>query len=97
MSKGEQRCASPSNDGNLHQVDRADKNRLRQEAIKGQTRKELFSVQEAAEFLGLSVSTVRRYIRDGRLPAYRVAGERLLRIRRDDLEALLRPVFGEGK
>lgn len=65
------------------------------EAVKQQRRKELFSVQEAAEFLGLSVSTIRRYIRDGRLPAYRVAGERLLRVRRDDLKALLSPVFGE--
>ena len=62
------------------------------EAVKEQRRKGLFSVQEAAELLGLSVSTIRRYIRDGRLPAYRVAGERLLRIRRDDLGALLSPV-----
>lgn len=58
-----------------------------------QGQKELFSVQEAANFLGLSVSTIRRYIYDRRLPAYRVANERLLRIRRDDLEALLDPVF----
>lgn len=57
--------------------------------------KELFSVQEAADFLGLSVSTVRRYIHDRRLPAYRVAGERVLRIRRHHLEALLAPLFEE--
>jgi excisionase family DNA binding protein len=60
-----------------------------------QRQKELFSVQEAADCLGLSVSTVRRYIQDQRLPAYRVAGERVLRIRRDNLEALLAPVFEE--
>lgn len=60
-----------------------------------QRQKELFSVQEAADCLGLSVSTVRRYIQDRRLPAYRVAGERVLRIRRDNLEALLTPVFEE--
>lgn len=60
-----------------------------------QRQKELFSVQEAADCLGLSVSTVRRYIQDQRLPAYRVAGERVLRIRRDNLEALLTPVFEE--
>lgn len=59
--------------------------------------KELFSVKEAAQFLGLSVSTVRRYIHDRRLRAYRVAGERVLRIRRDDLEDLLTPVFEEDK
>jgi excisionase family DNA binding protein len=60
-----------------------------------QRQKELFSVQEAADCLVLSVSTVRRYIQDQRLPAYRVAGERVLRIRRDNLEALLTPVFEE--
>ncbi|HID85803.1 MAG TPA: DNA-binding protein [Anaerolineae bacterium] len=65
-------------------------------AVMERRRKELLSVREAADFLGLSVSTIRRYIRDGRLPAYRVAGERLLRIKRSDLEALLDPVF-EGK
>ncbi len=57
--------------------------------------KELLSVKEAAEFLGLSVSTIRRYIYDRRLPAYKVAGERLVRIRREDLEALLNPMFEE--
>ena len=66
-------------------------------AVMEQEPKELLSVQEAADFLGLSVSTIRRYIRDGRLPAYRVAGERLLRIKRSDLEALLDPIFEEGK
>lgn len=66
-------------------------------AVMEQEPKELLSVQEAADFLGLSVSTIRRYIRDGRLPAYRVAGERLLRIKRSDLEELLDPIFEEGK
>jgi len=66
-------------------------------AVMEQEPKELLSVQEAADFLGLSVSTIRRYIRDGRLPAYRVAGERLLRIKRSDLEKLLDPIFEEGK
>lgn len=60
-----------------------------------QKQKELFSVQEAADCLGLSVITVRRYIQDQRLAAYRVAGERVLRIRRDNLEALLAPVLEE--
>lgn len=60
-----------------------------------QRQKELFSVREAADCLGLSVSTVRRYIQDQRLAAYRVARERVLRIRRDNLEALLAPVLEE--
>lgn len=60
-----------------------------------QKQKELFSVQEAADCLGLSVTTVRRYIQDQRLAAYRVAGERVLRIRRENLEVLLAPVLEE--
>lgn len=43
--------------------------------------KQLLSVQEAAEYLGVSVGTIRRYIHNRQLPAYRVAGERILRIK----------------
>ena len=53
---------------------------------------ELFSVKEAAEFLGVSESTIRRYISDGRLLAYRLGNERLIRIKRQDLEKLLSPI-----
>jgi excisionase family DNA binding protein len=56
------------------------------------TQKELFSVQEAAEFLGVSASTVRRYISDGRLLAYRLGNERLIRIKQQDLYELLSPI-----
>ena len=54
--------------------------------------KELLSVQETAQHLGVSESTVRRYISDGRLPAYRLGDERLIRIRRGDLQGLLIPI-----
>lgn len=53
---------------------------------------ELFSVQEAAEFLGVSESTIRRYIYDGQLLAYRLGNGRLIRIKRQDLEKLLSPI-----
>jgi excisionase family DNA binding protein len=49
----------------------------------------LLNPDEAAAFLGLHTQTIRGYIRSGRLPAFRVAGERSIRIRRDDLLALL--------
>ena len=49
------------------------------------------SLQEAADELGVSTRTVRRYIASGQLPAVRV-GARLLRVRRDHVEALARPV-----
>ena len=54
--------------------------------------KELLSVQETAQHLGVSESTVRRYISDGRLPAYRLGDERLIRIKREDLQGLLSPI-----
>jgi excisionase family DNA binding protein len=51
----------------------------------------LLSPDEAAELLGVHTQTVRGYIRDGKLKARRVAGERAIRIRREDLLALLEP------
>lgn len=53
---------------------------------------ERISLQVAAEILGVSVDTVRRRISDGTLPAERIEGSRLLRVRRTDVEAMLRPV-----
>ena len=53
--------------------------------------KHFFSPDEAAEFLGVHTQTVRGYIRTGKLPALRLAGERALRIQREDLLALLEP------
>ncbi len=52
----------------------------------------LYSPEEAAEVLGVHVQTVRSWIRSGRLPASRLAGQRALRIRASDLESLLEPV-----
>lgn len=53
--------------------------------------KQFFSPDEAAEFLGVHTQTVRGYIRTGKLPALRLAGERALRIQRADLLALFEP------
>lgn len=49
----------------------------------------LLSPQEAAEMLRVTDRTVQRYIKDGDLPAVRLPGGRLWRIRRGDVEALL--------
>jgi len=51
--------------------------------------KELLSPDEAAEVLGVHTQTLRGYIRSGKLDAYRLAGERAIRIRRQDLLGLL--------
>lgn len=48
-------------------------------------------VQQAALLRGVSVDTLRRRIRAGRLPAYRF-GERLIKIRIEDFDNLFRPI-----
>ena len=53
---------------------------------------ELLSPDEAAELLGVHTQTVRGYIRSGKLPAHRLAGERAIRILRRDVFSLLEPV-----
>jgi excisionase family DNA binding protein len=50
---------------------------------------DLLSPEQAAAELGVHIQTLRSYIRRGKLAAYRLAGERVIRIRRDDLAALL--------
>ena len=52
----------------------------------------LYSPEEAAEYLGVHVQTVRAWIRSGRLKASRLAGQRALRIRASELNSILEPV-----
>jgi excisionase family DNA binding protein len=61
-------------------------------APSGALSRELFTVDQAAEFLGVHHQTLRGYIKSGKLPAYRLAGEKVLRIKREDLMTLLEPV-----
>jgi excisionase family DNA binding protein len=49
------------------------------------------SIQQAADHLGVSTKTIRRYIASGRLDAERV-GPRLIRIDRESLAALGKPI-----
>lgn len=46
----------------------------------------------AAAHFDLSERTLRRYIAAGKLPAYRVAGTRTIRVRVSDVQALLEPI-----
>jgi excisionase family DNA binding protein len=57
--------------------------------------REFLTPEEAAEALGIHVQTLRAYVRSGKLPALRVAGERSLRVRRSDLEKVLEPLVSE--
>jgi excisionase family DNA binding protein len=50
------------------------------------------SLDDAAETLDCSKRHLRRLIADGKLPAYTVGTNRVIRIDRDDLKALLQPV-----
>lgn len=52
----------------------------------------LYSPEEVADYLGVHVQTVRVWIRSGKLPARRLAGQRALRIRESDLDAVLEPL-----
>jgi excisionase family DNA binding protein len=59
--------------------------------------REYLTPEEAADALGIHVQTMRAYIRSERLPAFRLAGERAIRILRTDLEKVLEPLGGEKK
>jgi len=52
----------------------------------------LFSTEEAADYLAVHVQTVRSWIRAGRLPASRLAGQKSIRIRESDLQSVLEPI-----
>ncbi|TYL55756.1 helix-turn-helix domain-containing protein [Nocardioides sp. BGMRC 2183] len=50
------------------------------------------SLQESADFLGVTERAVRNYVSRGVLPASRIRGSRLIRINSADLEALLQAI-----
>ena len=52
----------------------------------------VMSVDAAATALGVHAQTIRGYIRSGKLPAYRIAGERAIRILGTDVFGLLEPL-----
>jgi len=54
------------------------------------------TTEQAAETLGIHVQTMRAYVRSGRVPAYRLAGERAIRIRWPDLEKVLEPMVPDN-
>jgi excisionase family DNA binding protein len=51
----------------------------------------LIPIGAAAARVGLNHRTIRRYIAEGKLRAYRV-GDRLIRVDQADVDALVRPV-----
>lgn len=71
----------------------------RREPEVGETKRarEYLTPEEAAESLNIHVQTMRAYIRSGRVPAFRLAGERAIRILRADLSKVLEPLGGGKK
>jgi excisionase family DNA binding protein len=57
--------------------------------------RELLSIPELCQEVGLHPNTVRGYIRSGQLPAVYL-GPRMIRIRRSDIEHLLTPYQAEA-
>ena len=63
----------------------------RRAALASQQARDLLTVEQAAQYLQLSQSSIRSYIRQGKLKAFRVAGLRKVLIARAELLALLEP------
>jgi excisionase family DNA binding protein len=57
--------------------------------------RELLTVEQAANYLQLSQSSIRSYIRQGKLKAFRVAGKRKVLIHKEELLKLLEPARGD--
>jgi excisionase family DNA binding protein len=53
----------------------------------------LLTVEQAADHLQLSTSSIRSYIRQGKLKAYRIAGRRKVLIPYQELLSLLQPTI----
>ena len=53
--------------------------------------RDLLTVDQAAQYLQLSQSSIRSYIRQGKLNAFRIAGKRKVLIPRTELLKLLEP------
>ncbi len=58
--------------------------------------RQLLTVEQAADYLQLSASSIRSYIRQGKLKAFRVAGRRKVLIARPELLALLEPAIASN-
>jgi excisionase family DNA binding protein len=58
--------------------------------------RDLLTVEQAADYLQVSQSSIRSYIRQGMLKAFRIAGKRKVLIPRAELLALLEPARGDG-
>lgn len=61
----------------------------------GRNRLRYYSIECAAETLGVTTRSIRRWIADGTIPAYRI-GAKVVRIPEDALAGALRPIPTAG-
>lgn len=59
-------------------------------SISVDTDRSVLNTEQVAELLGMNVQMVRRYAREGRLPAYRIPGLRPFKFFRDEILEVLR-------
>lgn len=52
---------------------------------------QLLTAQQVADLLAVSVKTVKRLVKQGKLPCYRLSDTRTRRFRQDDVQRLLVP------
>lgn len=52
---------------------------------------EWMTTEEACAYLHVARRTLYQYIHDGKLPSYQVARKGTIRVKREDLDALLKP------
>ena len=57
--------------------------------------RQMWTISQAADYLNLTERSVRRYIADGALAAFRI-GQKQIRVDRTDVEALLAPIPAGG-
>jgi excisionase family DNA binding protein len=57
--------------------------------------KRIITIQRASKMFDIPYSTLRQWIRENRLPAYRIAGGRQVRVYVEDLEALFVRIGGD--
>jgi len=57
---------------------------------------DLFTIKQAAQYLKVSQSSIRSYIRQGKMNAFRVAGKRKVLIPKPELLRLLVPARNPG-
>ena len=61
-----------------------------------ESRHRLESISSAAEYVGVSTKTIRRWIAAGHITGYRT-GPRLIRVDAAELDAMLRPIPAGGQ